>query len=54
MNEPKLINGALCQICGKHIQYDEQWGWLKTKKPVKTLFFHMECYKNLRKINKKG
>ena len=52
MSEPKLIPNARCQICGKGIDYDEWWGWVKTKKPVRTLFFHMKCYKNLKKCNK--
>lgn len=52
MKQPILMDGALCQICGKRILPEEQWGWVKTKKPVRTLFFHMKCYKNLKKCNK--
>lgn len=52
MKNPKLIPNALCHICGKPILPDDLWGWVRTKKPVRTLFFHMKCYKNLKKYNK--
>ena len=56
MREPKILDGTLCQICGKriHLKYDgtveEPCDWVKTKKkPQKILWFHRKCYENLKK-----
>lgn len=57
MKKPKVLDGTLCQICGKRIETDffgdtkEPCEWVKTKKkPQKTLWFHRKCYeKELKK-----
>lgn len=50
MKVPTMLDGTLCQICGKRIQPDEPSDWVKTKrKPQKILWIHRKCYENLKK-----
>lgn len=50
MKVPKMLDGTLCEICGKRIQENEPCSWLKTKRKLqKTVWFHLKCYENLKK-----